>query len=238
MLPLSFFAGALLLGAISSFHCIGMCGPLVLSLPVAHLPAGKRHAGLWLYHGGRVATYGLIGLLFGLVGRQISLAGWQQSFSILLGALLVLYFVFSRISKPFAVPPLFLPLQQSIQQLMGRFLQQPSLPSMLGMGMVNGLLPCGMVYVAATGAMAAGSIFWGLAFMLCFGLATVPALFLLTILGTFIKPGFRQQMRSALAYGTLLIGILLIFRGLNMNIPFLSPYLHAGTSGTAIDCGY
>jgi sulfite exporter TauE/SafE len=238
MLPLSFFAGALLLGAISSFHCIGMCGPLVLSLPVAHLPAGKRHAGLWLYHGGRVATYAFIGLLFGLVGRQISLAGWQQSFSILLGAFLVLYFVFTRISKPFAVPPLFLPLQQRIQQLMGRFLQQPSLPSMLGMGMVNGLLPCGMVYVAATGAMAAGSISGGLAFMLCFGLATVPALLLLTILGAFIRPGFRQQMRSTLAYGTLLIGILLIFRGLNMNIPFLSPYFHAGTSGTAIDCGY
>lgn len=238
MLPFSFFAGALLLGAISSFHCVGMCGPLVLSLPVSHLPVNKQPLGLWLYHAGRVFTYALIGLLLGILGRQISLVGWQQGLSILLGASLVLYFVFSKLSTPFAVPLLFRSFQQGVQALMGRFLLQPTLSSMLGMGMLNGLLPCGMVYVAATGALAAGTISGGLLFMACFGLATIPILYLLSILGAFLHPGFRQQMRRALSFGTLLIGILLIIRGLNMNIPFLSPYLITETAGTAIDCGH
>jgi uncharacterized protein len=237
MLPLSFFAGALLLGAISSFHCVGMCGPLVLSLPVAQLPANQRFAGLWLYHGGRIGTYALIGLLLGLLGRQISLAGWQQGFSIVLGILLLLYFVFNRISKPLAVPQLFRPFQKNVQAFISRIIQQPTLPAMWGMGMANGLLPCGMVYVAATGAIASGSISGGMGFMICFGLATIPALYFLSLLGTLFNTALRQNMRRVLAFGTLVIGILLIIRGLNMNIPYISPYLISGTSGTAIDCG-
>jgi sulfite exporter TauE/SafE len=237
MLPISFFAGALLLGAVSSFHCVGMCGPLVLSLPVSQLPPNQRFAGLWLYHGGRIITYALIGLLLGLVGRQISLAGWQQGFSILLGILLVLYFVFTRISKPLIVPPLFRPLQKNVLASISRFIQQPTLPAMWRMGMANGLLPCGMVYVAATGAIASGSISGGMLFMICFGLATIPALYLLSLLGTFFTVPIRQNMRRVLAFGTFVVGILLILRGLNMNLPYISPYLISGTSGTAIDCG-
>jgi sulfite exporter TauE/SafE len=237
MLPISFFAGALLLGAVSSFHCVGMCGPLVLSLPVSQLPPNQRFAGLWLYHGGRIITYALIGLLLGLVGRRISLAGWQQGFSILLGILLVLYFVFTRISKPLIVPPLFRPLQKNVLASISRFIQQPTLPAMWRMGMANGLLPCGMVYVAATGAIASGSISGGMLFMICFGLATIPALYLLSLLGTFFTVPIRQNMRRVLAFGTFVVGILLILRGLNMNLPYISPYLISGTSGTAIDCG-
>jgi len=237
MLPISFFAGALLLGAVSSFHCVGMCGPLVLSLPVSQLPPNQRFAGLWLYHGGRIITYALIGLLLGLVGRQISLAGWQQGFSILLGILLVLYFVFTRISKPLIVPPLFRPLQKNVLASISRFIQQPTLPAMWRMGMANGLLPCGMVYVAATGAIASGSISGGMLFMICFGLATIPALYLLSLLGTFFTVPIRQNMRRVLAFGTFVVGILLILRGLNMILHYISPYLSSCTSGTAIDCG-
>jgi sulfite exporter TauE/SafE len=214
-----------------------MCGPLVLSLPVSQLPPNQRFAGLWLYHGGRIITYALIGLLLGLVGRQISLAGWQQGFSILLGILLVLYFVFTRISKPLIVPPLFRPLQKNVLASISRFIQQPTLPAMWRMGMANGLLPCGMVYVAATGAIASGSISGGMLFMICFGLATIPALYLLSLLGTFFTVPIRQNMRRVLAFGTFVVGILLILRGLNMNLPYISPYLISGTSGTAIDCG-
>jgi sulfite exporter TauE/SafE len=105
------------------------------------------------------------------------------------------------------------------------------------MGMANGLLPCGMVYVAATGAIASGSISGGMLFMICFGLATIPALYLLSLVGTLFSAAFKQNMRRVMAFGTLIVGILLIIRGLNMNIPYISPYLISGTSGTAIDCG-
>jgi sulfite exporter TauE/SafE len=109
---------------------------------------------------------------------------------------------------------------------------------MWSMGMANGLLPCGMVYVAGTGAIASGSISGGMLFMICFGLATIPALYLLSLLGTFINAALRHNMRRVLAFGTLVVGILLIIRGLNMNLPYISPYLISGTSGTAIDCGH
>ncbi|MBU3744274.1 MAG: sulfite exporter TauE/SafE family protein [Sediminibacterium sp.] len=237
MLPASFFVTALILGAISSFHCVGMCGPLVLGLPVAQLPASQRFAGLWIYHAGRVSTYMLIGIIMGIVGRQISLAGWQQVFSLLLGCGLIVYFISTRFTKPFSIPTIFRPLYTRVQAYIIRMLQRPTLRSMLTMGMANGWLPCGMVYVAATGAMASGSWLGGAGFMMLFGLATVPILFLLSLIGQLVDASLRSRMRNIMSFTTLVIGIMLIIRGLNLHIPFISSMMQSGTSGTAIDCG-
>ena len=238
MLPASFFVTALILGGISSFHCVGMCGPLVLSLPVAQLPATQRFAGLWIYHAGRITTYLLIGLVMGVVGRQISLAGWQQLFSLVLGCGLVIYFISTRITKPFTIPAFFRPLYARVQTYLIRMIQRPTLRGMWTMGMANGWLPCGMVYVAATGAMASGTWIGGVGFMMLFGVATVPTLFLLSLVGQLVDASMRSRMRNLMSYTTLLIGILLIIRGLNIHIPFISSIIQSGTSGTAIDCGY
>lgn len=233
MLPVSFLLSALMLGAISSLHCVGMCGPLVLSSPILGLKGGNKGLGWISYHGGRLTTYVLIGMLLGVMGRSISIAGWQQGFSIVLGVILLLTFLFGQYRFSIEKIPLLYTMQQGLFRFIAHSMRQPGFGSAWGMGMANGLLPCSMVYMAATGAMAAGSIQGGIIFMAAFGLATTPALLLLSELGI----RFRFRIKGFIGVFTLIVGILLIIRGLNLNIPFLSPYLHMGTSGTAIDCG-
>ncbi|MFN7539367.1 MAG: sulfite exporter TauE/SafE family protein [Bacteroidota bacterium] len=233
MLPVSFLLTALLMGALSSLHCVGMCGPLVLSSPIVGLSGSNKWVGWVSYHGGRLTTYVLIGILLGVMGRSISIAGWQQGFSIVLGVVLVLTFFLGRYRIGLEKIPLLHTMQQGLFRFIAHSMRQTGIGAAWGMGMANGLLPCSMVYMAATGAMAAGSIPGGMVFMAAFGLATTPALLLLSALGV----RFRFRINGFLSALTLVVGILLIIRGLNLNIPFLSPYLHMSTSGTAIDCG-
>lgn len=233
MLPASFLLTALLMGTFSSLHCVGMCGPLVLSSPIFGLTGSNKWVGWIGYHGGRLTTYVLIGVLLGVMGRRISLAGWQQGFSIVLGVILLLTFFLGRYRVSLEKIPLLRTMQQGLFRFIAHSMRQPGMGSAWGMGMANGLLPCSMVYMAATGAMAAGSIQGGMLFMATFGIATTPALLLLTELGV----RFRFRINGILGVFTLIVGILLIIRGLNLNIPFLSPFLHMGTAGTAVDCG-
>jgi len=234
MLPATFLLTAWVMGSISSLHCVGMCGPLIISSPWLQRPGNSKWAGWTAYHAGRLTTYLLIGVLLGIVGRRISLAGWQQGFSITLGIVLILSFLLSRQKPSQLTIPLLQTMQQGLYRFIGKNLRQPGLPAVWWMGMANGLLPCSMVYMAATGAMAAGSVSGGMLFMAVFGLATVPALLLLAELGI----RFRLKISGVMGVFTFVVGILLIIRGLNLNIPFLSPYLITGTAGTAIDCGY
>jgi sulfite exporter TauE/SafE len=233
MLPASFLLTAFLMGTFSSLHCVGMCGPLVLSSPIFGLTGSSKWVGWIGYHGGRLATYVLIGVLLGVMGRRISLAGWQQGFSIVLGVILLLTFFLGRYRLSLEKVPLLRTMQHGLFRFIAHSMRQPGMGSAWGMGMANGLLPCSMVYMAATGAMAAGSIQGGMLFMATFGIATTPALLLLTELGV----RFRFRINGILGVFTLIVGILLIIRGLNLNIPFLSPFLQMGTAGTAVDCG-
>ena len=77
------------MGAAGSLHCIGMCGPLSLALPVHHFSSTGKLFALLLYQLGRIFTYSLIGLLFGLAGRMIYISGSQQWFSIIMGSLVL-----------------------------------------------------------------------------------------------------------------------------------------------------
>ncbi len=77
------------LGAAGSLHCVGMCGPLSLALPLYHLTAVNKFLSLLLYQVGRIITYSIIGLLFGLAGRRIYIAGYQQWFSIVMGLIVL-----------------------------------------------------------------------------------------------------------------------------------------------------
>ena len=92
------------LGAIGSLHCVGMCGPLSLALPVNHFDAFQKFIALSLYQAGRIITYSAIGLLFGLAGRGLYISGFQQWFSIIIGAIVlffaVLYFLQKISSSP------------------------------------------------------------------------------------------------------------------------------------------
>lgn len=224
-----------LLGFVSSFHCVGMCGPIAISLPVYYLPAGQKTIGIFLYNIGRISLYVFLGLLFGLLGRQVYLAGIQQWFSILLGVSVILFFIRSALTVGKQTPKWISGFIKSIQKFIVDRMKQKNAYAMFLLGAANGLLPCGMVYFALTGALAAGTVGGGMLFMTGFGLGTLPAMFALAYFGSLIDLSTRNLMKKAVPYFVLLIGILLIVRGLNLNIPYISPYL-LPASGEAVSC--
>lgn len=214
------------LGAVSSFHCVGMCGPIAFSLPVHYLPKSQKALGIFLYNLGRIFTYSLLGLLFGFVGRQVYLGGMQQGFSVFLGALILFALLGSFLPKKLFRVRWAEKFTQALQRFIGRYMQQRKLYGLFVLGAANGLLPCGMVYFAITGAMAAGTVDGGVLFMAAFGFGTLPAMFALSFFGSMIGIAARNTMKKAVPYVLFTMGILLILRGLNLDIPYVSPYLH------------
>ena len=233
-----------LLGLISSLHCIGMCGPLMLALPVRHMDKWKQVLAIVLYNAGRVITYSLIGALLGLAGRRIYLAGFQRWFTIVLGIAMLVMAVNYFYKQTTAQPKWLQVIHVRIQQLMFRFLPPAPLKgeqtnnNITGyflLGMANGLLPCGMVYLAIAGAVTANNVLYSVMFMFLFGVGTLPAMLALGIFGLRITMPVRQQMKAAMPYVVAAMAVILILRGLNLGIPFISPVI-ADVPGHVISC--
>lgn len=215
-----------MLGFVGSFHCIGMCGPIALLLPVQHLTGGKKMAGILLYNAGRVSAYAIFGLLFGWLGQQLYLGGLQQWLSIITGCLLLavagLKFTGIRWTKGGHLPNAF---TQKIKLLLGRLLQQQRFRTLYAIGFLNGLLPCGLVYLGIAGAVATGDVLKGMLFMAAFGAGPLPAMKSVTWFSHLINITVRNKMRRMIPVVVSIMGILLILRGLNLGIPYISPTL-------------
>ncbi len=223
------------LGLLSSFHCIGMCGPLALALPIHHYSPLKRMLALTLYHNGRILTYTILGIVLGLSSSSLILVGWQQAISIISGIFILIATVYYYwISKRWQ-PSFMNRYHVLVQKMMSSFLKSEHPLAFLGLGMANGLLPCGMVYVAVAGALTTGTVFGGGLFMLSYGLATVPAMVLLTWAGLRVDVSVRNQLKKLMPVMISAVAIILILRGLNLGIPFISPAL-ASHQGDAILC--
>jgi sulfite exporter TauE/SafE len=214
-----------LLGLVSSFHCVGMCGPLALALPVHHLQRGQQMTAVLLYNTGRVVTYSLLGLLFGWVGRGIYIAGFQQWFSIAMGMLILLLVILNYLLHSSLTPSWLRSFHYKVQQVMGRLLPLHSRHHYLLLGMANGLLPCGMVYLAIAGALSTADVSQSILFMASFGAGTLPVMLAFSIFGVHIKLSLRQQLKKVVPYVVACMAVLLILRGLNLGIPFVSPVL-------------
>jgi uncharacterized protein len=231
---LEVFISGFVLGSISSFHCVGMCGPLALSLPLASHSRAQKALGIVLYNLGRVTTYSFIGLMFGFLGRQVFIAGFQQIFSIIAGVLILGFFVMAKFNKRFSGFGGVNYFYTKVQTLVAGFLRIRRMGGFYLTGLANGLLPCGMVYLAITGAMASSNPWHGMEFMAAFGLGTMPALMLLSFAGFIISIQARTFLRKLTPYAFLLMGALLVMRGLNLGIPFISPSFAA--TSAAVSC--
>jgi len=223
------------MGLIGSFHCVGMCGPLALALPVAHLQRPQQVLAVLLYNWGRVCTYALFGLLFGLAGHHLYLAGWQQWISIVLGVLLLLAALYPVLFKKQVQPKWTTALQWRLQPLIARFLISHKRGAHFMLGLLNGLLPCGMVYLAIASALNMQQVSDSVLLMLFFGAGTCPAMLAIGLFGLRIKVSLRQQIKQAMPYLMACLAVLFILRGLNLGIPFISPVLTA-PPGHAISC--
>lgn len=233
-MSLQLLISALALGAVSSFHCVGMCGAFAFSIPTQHMSDVKKVFAILLYNFGRITTYAVLGLIFGLLGRQISLAGFQQWFSIIAGIIILMIVIQSLLKKPVFHLPGYNKVTALISKLILQFIGQPSLGSIYLLGAANGLLPCGLVYMAIAGALAAGTVTGAAGFMGAYGLGTLPAMFLLSYFRFMIGISARNVIRHAVPFVVATMGVLLILRGMNLNIPYISPAL--SVAHDAIQC--
>jgi uncharacterized protein len=212
---------ALFTGFVGSLHCVGMCGPIALALPIGGKTQGQRFISRVLYSLGRITTYSFIGLMMGFVGNKLFFSGLQQEISISIGISLLLILILSH--KTLIVKPLRL-FNEEIKNLFSYFLHQKSLASMFILGLINGLLPCGFLYLAATGSVITGSPFGGMIYMALFGLGTAPAMFAVGVLAKFMNLRLRKIFTKITPIYTFLLALFLIIRGLNIGIPYVSPH--------------
>jgi sulfite exporter TauE/SafE len=214
----------LTMGVVGSFHCVGMCGPLALSLP---LPSGSQQhkaIGVLLYNFGRMTTYALLGAIFGILGKSMVLFGFQQWLSVVLGGLILLFILLGKYFPHwFNQWQLGNQLFEYVRKGLGQLFFQKTPSSLFAIGLMNGLLPCGLVYIAIAAAIATGDIWTSAAFMAMFGLGTLPIMASVSFFGQYITVSIRKRIRTLYPYMMMLVASLLILRGMGLGIPYISP---------------
>ncbi len=214
------FWAAFLTGLVGSLHCVGMCGPIALALPHQGQNKWAAAVNILLYNLGRVFTYSLIGTVIGAIGKGLFLAGIQAYFSIGLGVLLLLVALFSvNVEHKILVIPAFWWLNERVKINLAKLLKQNNPQTLFLIGILNGLLPCGLVYMAVVGAIAMGSIGAGSLYMALFGLGTLPLMMLTAVAGQFISLQWRNRIKRLLPAFLVAFAILFIMRGLNFAAP-------------------
>jgi sulfite exporter TauE/SafE len=206
---------AWVVGFLGSFHCIGMCGPIAIMLSGNQSNTKNFMAGRLMYNFGRVITYSIFGIAAGFTGSLFSINGLQSELSIAAGVLIILSVLFLNEKRMFRFFPEVLAawntaLKKRFSSLIGR----KTLSSLLLIGMINGLLPCGFVYLALAGAVAAGSVANGAAYMVFFGLGTIPAMLAVSLAGHLFGMRFRNLFRRATPFLAIAVSVLLIYRGI------------------------
>lgn len=215
---------ALLFGLISSLHCVGMCGPIALMLPVDKDNAVKKWLQISTYQIGRVTAYTSLGVIFGFLGAGFFLAGFQQQLSIVVGVLMILIAVLpeKKLAQYNFSKPIY-KIISNVKTQLGFQFKKKSYKSLFLIGLFNGYLPCGMVYVALFGAMAMNNVFLGSIYMTLFGVGTMP---LLMVLVNFLKTtqfSYYSQFQKVIPILIICMGLLFVLRGFGLNIPYISP---------------
>lgn len=216
-------------GLISSLHCVGMCGPLVLAIHKNSSITSfnvKSILNPILYNIGRILSYILIGLIIGFFGEVIKFAIVQEQISIFTGVMLL----FIGITTKFNSTNTFKSqkLNNVINYLKNKIaylLKNQSNSKMFFLGVLNGFLPCGMVYMALASSLAMPDITHTMLFMASFGLGTSPLLISLFVTSNLIPTSLRVKLNKFVPLITILLGFIIVLRGMNLGIPYISPDL-------------
>lgn len=223
-MEIALIISALGLGFASGFHCIGMCGPIALSMGMTRKRATNFYLQNLNYQFGRIATYSFLGALLGILGEGFQMAGFQKYLTIAVGILLIVMAIFSFGGKDFASKIPFLSgFLLNIKINLGKLLQKADYKSRFTTGILNGFLPCGMVYMALTASLASGGMWQSAAFMALFGLGTLPFMFAVVVFGNLMTNALRIKILKIVPVLMIVLGGLFILRGLELGIPYLSP---------------
>ena len=218
-------AAAFLIGFFGSVHCVGMCGPLALALP---LPPDRKLGGILLYNLGRILTYSFLGTIFGLIGTSFFLVGWQKSFSVALGAFILVLLILPHAGKVFSKGYLQSGWAVWVRQKLQQQFRKRTFPSAFAAGVLNGFLPCGLVYVAVAGALASVTIYYGAIYMAAFGAGTLPAMLLVNFAPGLIFKNRSLNSRWILTSISLMVSLLLLYRGLLLDLPVADTIFKVG----------
>ena len=230
-------ASAFVLGILGSFHCVGMCGPIAFMLPVDRTNARKKLFQITLYHVGRLLSYSIIGLVFGLIGKGLYLFGFQQQLSIIIGVLMILVTIipYKNFGKFNVSKPIYKVINR-IKMALGHALKKKTPETFLTIGFLNGFLPCGLVYMAVFASLVGGSALKGSLYMMFFGLGTIPLMTSAIYISNFLKTNTRQKIQKIIPIFVVIIGVLFILRGLGLGIPYISPAPAQDLVSSSINC--
>jgi uncharacterized protein len=218
------FAVALGLGFFSSLHCLAMCGPIALALPVHQLAPLQRILSVSSYNLARCTSYAIMGTITGAVGQTFAAHGLQSTVCVLTGTIMLLFVILHKSKIPALLHGKFpgralLFIRNNISSA----LSVRSKRSVLTVGLLNGLLPCGVSLMALTAAVATGSALSGAAFMFAFGLGTAPAMFALPLVRGIVTVETRRKMLRSVPVAICITSVFMILRGMNLGIPYVSP---------------
>ena len=189
------------------------------------------------YNIGRITTYALIGLLFGLLGKGFALAGAQKALSVTAGVSIILIaFLPAAISQNLNPAGPMGRLVKWLKEQMQFQFRRRSYLSVYTIGILNGFLPCGLVYLAAAGAITTATALEGAFYMAAFGAGTLPAMLVLAFAGNFLGIHWRNGVRKVMPLVSVVVGLLLIVRGMELGIPYMSPILGIIEKGMTM-CG-
>lgn len=214
---------ALAIGFFGSFHCIGMCGPIALALPGKNAFPFQLVVGRLLYNIGRVVTYSALGIVFGLLGKSAAVAGIQQWLSVVLGTAIIIGALFQfKSAEKWKQKVGVAHLYHQLEKKMRKQFKKTGTVTLFTIGLLNGLLPCGFVYVGLAGSVTTGSALQGSLFMMFFGLGTIPAMMTMALAPSFITLRWRQRINKWIPYLAVSFGIYLIYRGIFMGERLIS----------------
>jgi sulfite exporter TauE/SafE len=228
-----FLFASFLLGIASSFHCLGMCGPIAMALPLDRSSNSKKLLGISAYNFGRITTYSLLGLLFGSIGFSIQIYRIFQILSVVLGIGLILIAWRKQLIGFLEIRKVFF--YAWLNKSMGKLLSKRGTEHLFFLGMLNGILPCGLIFIALASSLLADSIWESGLAMFVYGLGTTPSMFMVAYFAQSIGNKLRLRISQAFPYLMTCIGILVILRGANLGIPYVSPLLIENKSATHVE---
>lgn len=226
-------SAALLIGFAGSLHCVGMCGPLAMVVPLRN----NRWLTILVYNLSRLLVYASLGFVFGALGARLSFLESGQRISLVLGIAVLLFFVVPTLVPQWSVSMRW---NAMVTRMFGKIarpvMQYRGWASPVLLGMLNGILPCGLIYISLAGAVATGSGANGALLMAAIGAGTLPAMVSMMALRRFFKQWMQRSSRWALPVVAGVLGLSLVLRGLNLDVPYLSPKIEKVSTAAGEDC--
>lgn len=207
-------------GLVGSTHCVGMCGPIALLIPVKGAQRFKLIVEILQYHLGRIGMYATLGLLIGLLNKGLWLVGIQNKLSIVIGLVLLIAALLNGLKYSFNVTlPGYQQLMNWVKGQINQLLSGKQPLRLVLLGWLNGLLPCGLVYIALTGAFATTSLSDGVLYMAAFGIGTLPLMSLVSVSGKLLSTKWRGWIIKLTPFILLIMGAYFIYRGMKIDLP-------------------